>query len=221
MMSRTSNRNMTDHPAFSFAWDADKVPPQDAQWLCDVLERGVSCGHRHAPGDTIQIGWMVNLISGREDQTLAILEPDLRTMPIKWIDSVTTTLQHLRLQKDAVDSVGLLDVLAFPSICESALMGVDVTLDTGGLLLERAPAEGSDSGWFMGDADSQSDYDDPANLRRVSLYDAARLVPRCVMFMALPPGTRVLLSPGSAQVSYLGAGRSFGPGTLLARAFAP
>ena len=215
MIVRTAGCNALGNPLFSYRFDPAAIIGPDADWLSALLESAVGEGRVFGSGETIQIGWMINLLKEHGDHTLAVFEPDFESFPIEWVDSVTTTLQHLRLQKDVFESVGLSQQLQFPTILQSSLVGADVDKSAQRLVLERAEEIANDSGWFIGHAESTCDYNDPGNLRRCSLYEVGMLVPKSIMFLALPTGCRVFLSETSVEISYQGTPLPIVPGSLL------
>jgi hypothetical protein len=187
------------HPEILIKCD-DSIPNPDVEWLIEVLEGAVLSGTKHKDGELIQIGWMFVLLSAIDAGTLLLREPDLREFPIQWTDGVTTTLRHLRLQKDTAESLGFASTMQFPTIRESALIGVDVESNMDEFVLSRVAATGTDSGWFVGRREESLDYNDPRNVRRVSLYEAALLLPAIVMFLCLPFGSEVKVSRSTVTV---------------------
>lgn len=189
---RTCTCGSRNHPEFCISYDADSALHEDVEWLVGFLEKSVSLGSEYRPGQTCQIGWMVTSIGQRSDNDLALLEPDFNSLPVSWKESVTTTLRHLRLQKDVCESLGVVEEMEFPSICDSGIVGVDVSASNcEKLVLDRDTRSGNDSGWFVGSAAPEIDYNDASNLRRCSLYEVGMLAPMAVMFLALPEGFRV------------------------------
>jgi len=183
----------------------NSIPIPDIEWLVTLLEQSVRNGAAYNAGELVQVGWMLNRLEGLGRDALLLREPDLQTLPLAWTDGVTTTLRHLRLQKDTADSLGLGDSMQIPTIRDSAILGVDVARGVESVVLERTEAKGTDSGWFIGNLASRLDYNDAGNLHRVSLYEAAIECPSIVMFMALPFGITVRYSKGDISVSRAGA----------------
>lgn len=204
MEMKTTKCSTYGRPEFLIRCD-DSIPEQDVEWLVALLEGSVREGVVYESGELVQVGWMLNMLSEVERGTLLLMEPDMRSLPIEWANGVTETLRHLRLQKDTAESVGLGRLMQIPTIRESGLLGIDVDANTEGVILERGDAADADSGWFVGRLPSRLDYNDSENLRRVSLYEAATLCPRIVMFMSLPVGTRVEYSPGRVSISREGS----------------
>jgi hypothetical protein len=189
----------------------DSIPAPDIDWLVKLIEGMVRVGYKYGAGEIIEVGWMPVQVFDVGDGTLLLREPDMRAIPFKWTDGVTETLRQLRLQKDTAESFGFGKSMQFPSVRDSAIVGVDVRQNDSILILDRVEAKGTDSGWFIGRLNSQLDYNDPGNLRRDSLYAAAILCPAAIMFMALPFGIVVEISEGQIAVTH--HGKSVAPRT--------
>jgi hypothetical protein len=198
----TINCSRYDHPDFQLMVDS-AIPHVDVDCLVSFLEESVQGGTRYLDGQTMQFGSMLFRIVAL-DNLLTLQEPDLRTFPISWTTGITRSLQLLRLQKDIAESVGLADKLDFPSIRCSLLVGADLTNGFDLLVFDRAESDGLDSGWFVGRLDTGIDYNDPGNLRCVSIYQAILNWPQIAGFLALPAGCRVEMSRLSTVISYNG-----------------
>jgi hypothetical protein len=89
-------------------------------------------GESFKPGETIQLGWMINQIV-EDNGFLTIQEPDFIKFPIQWQRSVDNTLIQLRMQKDACESVALnfdfTSVVSSAVICTRLYQVRDVLLD--------------------------------------------------------------------------------------------
>jgi hypothetical protein len=90
----------------------------DINWLLTFLSKNVASGIRYNSEELIQIGWMILKVQTNEEGTLSLLEPDFCEIPIKFVDSVTQTLVHLRLQKSVAESIALEDVISLPDLHE-------------------------------------------------------------------------------------------------------
>jgi len=155
------------------------------------LESEVASGRRFLPEQTVQVGWSVLEVRQRTDGTLALFEPDFRSMPVRFVDGVSSTLLHLVLQKSAAESLGLVDEIALPSLRDSAIICTEFG-STEGFIMSRVTPKPTDSGWFFGCENVAHDHQSPDGLRRVSLYEAVtRHDERTVPFLALPPDTFV------------------------------
>src|SRR5207248_9302545 len=83
--------------------------------------------------------------------------------------------------------------------------GMDVAPNMNEIILERADAvDEADSGWFLGNAFSKCDYKHPSTLNRCSLYEMAIRVPSCILFLALPVGSRVLRQDDTVHLTFHG-----------------
>ncbi len=170
---RTSTCVRYRHPEFRLTYDPTVVHVEgDVMRFISWLEDSVAQGTRYLAGQTCQVGWAVTEVRHCENGDLSLWEPNMQHMPIVWSECVSYTLAHMRLQKDVVDSILSAEDLSFPYMCESALICTRLG-QSEGLLLERSEPSGADSGWFCGCRDQDHDHDNPAELRRVSLYEAA------------------------------------------------
>lgn len=217
MQTITTNCSRFGHREFELRC-ADVVPVQDLEWAAAVLEGLVLAGRQIYPGETIQIGWMANHVAEHDRGLLLLQEPDMQSMPIAWTNGITQTLQHLRAQKDIAESLGLLSSMDIPYICQSLIVGNDVGRATEELVCERCPpSAAASSGWFVGYMRSRLDYNNPDNLRCVSLYEMATWCPQAIMFMALPAGTRVECSTTEIVVEFNGEKVAPRVGSFLAQ----
>src|SRR6266704_1849458 len=80
---------------------------QGLKSLLQWIERETEKGRRFLPEQTVQFGWSTLEIRQRADGTIGFFEPDFRSMPVRFVDSVTNTLFHLLLQKSVAGSLGL------------------------------------------------------------------------------------------------------------------
>jgi hypothetical protein len=205
------------HPEFRITYDPALVPVEDdARWFVAWLEEAVAGGKRFAAGETCQVGWVVTEVRADQDGTLALWEPDMRQFPVAWVESVSFTLAHLRLQKDVCESVLAGGELLFPSMCQSAIICTRLG-QTDGVVMERCSPSGSDSGWFCGCSSEDHDHNAVAELRTVSLYEAAVCyAPQIVPFLALPE--RIFLQAGQGVPTIFRHSEllKFKPGSYLA-----
>jgi|SRR5215467_13162635 len=104
MEMRTTRRTPSGHREIVIGFDEAIALERDAEWLVCFLESSVAQGRKYEPGQTLQIGWTVTKIEQAGAKLLRLVEPDLGTIPIAFVDSVTTTLADLRQQKDVVES---------------------------------------------------------------------------------------------------------------------
>jgi hypothetical protein len=187
---RTTNCHRHGHAEFRIQYDPKVVPVEnDVRWFLAWLEEAVARGQRFVDGQTCQVGWLITQIRAIDDGSLAIWEPDMKEVPVAWIDSVSHTLHHLRLQKDVCESVLNASDLSFPSMRQSAIVCTRLG-PVGSIRMDRAKSSDTISGWFCGCRQEDHNHNDPAELRRVSLYEVAvRYTPRVIPFLALPVGT--------------------------------
>lgn len=214
MVISTENCSKHGHPEFVLYCD-ESIIEVDRKWLVDYLERAVAGGEIFRDGETFQIGWMWNRIQLVQDGFLTLQEPEMTLMPIEWVTSVTQTLIHLRLQKDFCGSLFTSADLCFPSILQSCVICTNLG-QTEDFMMDRSEPEGNHSGWFIGCAADSHDHNDVAELKRVSLYEAAVVYEkRIIPYLALPVG--VLLTAGIGRpVVFLGEEQlEFKKGSLL------
>jgi hypothetical protein len=197
MRIATTQCNKYGQPEFSLALEQNKILEADIQWLVRWLESEVAAGKRFKSGETIQIGWMLTKVESFEDGMLKVCEPDMVSFPIKFIDSVTTTLNHLRFQKMVAESVGVADQLLFSPLNHSAI-SCNWFKEHIGFFMERFEPKGSDSGWFIGCDDPNHDHQNSNNLERKSLYELiTRCEKRIMQYLALPTGISVYVRDGA------------------------
>jgi hypothetical protein len=149
MFRRTTTCARNRHPEFRVCYDPSIIIDPDIGCFLESLEWAVANGERYSGGQTFQIGWMVTMIQENDEGTLSILEPDMKQMPIAWIDSVNHTLVHLRRQKDVCESVLPAQELSFPSTRQSAIICTQLGKDKGFILDRKEPA-GRDSVGLLG-----------------------------------------------------------------------
>src|SRR5438132_10942965 len=103
---KTTSCQRQGHPEFRITYDPALVPVEDdVRWLVKWLEQAVAGGERIANSQPCQVGWVVTEVRVGEDGTLALWEPDMRQMPIAWVEAVSYTLNHLRQQKEVHESI--------------------------------------------------------------------------------------------------------------------
>jgi hypothetical protein len=124
----------------------------DARELADWIDQRSASGEEFRDGHTVQIGWMVTRLRAVEGG-LIVMEPDFRSFPVQWVDSVERTLMDQRRQVYALDSVGIDRLKAdFPSLSQSAIACSRFAAG-GDWMASRTPAKDRDSGCFFGCAD--------------------------------------------------------------------
>jgi hypothetical protein len=214
---RTTNCRRHGHPEFRIHIDPSQAPvKQDWHWFIGWLEQAVAQGERFLPGQTCQVGWGLLQVRDADEDSLALWEPDMQAMPIEWVDSVSTTLAHLRLQKDVVESLFSADDLLFPSMSQSAIVCTRLG-ESQGMIMDRNPPKGTDSGWFCGCHEEDHDHNNASELKCVSLYEAAaRHSPAIVPYLALPAGVLLAVTDATPTFFQDGEPLEFKPGSYLA-----
>ncbi len=217
-MSQTTTCSQYGHPEFRITTEEKfgLVEP-DLNWFMGWLEQSVVEGRRFESGQTCQVGWLVLEVRLNSDGTFSLWEPDLQAMPIVWKESVSTTLMHLRIQKDVVESVLSASELSFPSMRQSAIICSRLKKSKS-LVLERSQPKGHASGWYFGCRDADHNHNDVSNLQCVSLYEAVvECAPQVVPYLALPDGTLVCVdTDASPSIFKDGEPLNFKPESLLA-----
>jgi hypothetical protein len=205
------------HPEFRVTYDPVLVPvADDVLWFVNWLEEAVAGGEHFADGQTCQVGWMVLQVRAGDAGMLTLWEPDMRQMPVAWIESVSYTLSHLRVQKDVCESVLTAGDLSFPSMLQSTIICTRLG-QTDGVLMERTAPQGTDSGWFCGCTRVDHNHNSTDELRCVSVFEAAvKFAPQIVPFLALPEGTRLETGPGAPTIFRHGERLTVKPGSYLA-----
>jgi len=162
------------------------IPEQDIKTILEGFEEEVSKGVKYNVGESLQLGFMLNQFSGLKDGRLILEEPDMKSLPIKFIASMNYTFKTLRQQKDVVESIETNVDLAFPTLREAIAVHKNYKTSKA-IVLERVSPEGSQSGWWVHD---QSDSN-PDNYALTSLYQFALDRPDLVKYLALPIGSKV------------------------------
>lgn len=166
---------------------------QSPDWLLNYFEAEVFNGRIFLAGQTVQVGWMVNLIRGGRD-TLEVWEPRFDSMPIQWERQADNTLRHLVLQ------TGVLECRArFPSLRQAAVIAPGFLTNTGTFSLSRDEPSENDSGWVFKEQDYFGSEGEYRSLFEVSIHHA-HIIP----FLALPAGTRITTSLGAVEVEWNG-----------------
>jgi len=196
----TTTCQLYGHPEFEIEFDPEVALQTDVDLFVSYLIDQVANGVRYEPNQLIQVGWMMVRVE-KSKEKITLFEPDFEEFPIKYVRGVTNTFRDLRLQKSTAESVGLEDKLDFPTILHS---GISCTRheDSMYLVMDRTDAENRDSGWFIGCDDPNHDHNDPANLRRTSLYELVRSKPGCILFLALPTGSFIRTKIDSIEIQF-------------------
>lgn len=114
---RTSRCKEYDHPEFLLTYDST-ILEEWVDWFLNYLEEAVADGSVFKAEETIQVGWMIARFKEQQGELL-VEEPDFKSMPINWVNSVSNTLKHLNIMKYAAESVGMDDAMTFPQITDN------------------------------------------------------------------------------------------------------
>ncbi len=200
----TSDCKRYDHPEFQIRVLNDTVPAEDVSWLLRFFEQSVAQGGKFRSGETLQVGWMVTMFDAVPGGLLRVMEPDMKTVPVKFVDAVDATLMHLRNQQDVVRSLSPPVGPVFPSLRQSVVVHVNYK-NAGRILLTRSGAASkTDSGWWLSDLDDEAGAQDSARFVKTSLYQLGVDRPDVVKFFALPPGLQVVVD--GVHIGVLGKG---------------
>jgi hypothetical protein len=162
----------------------------------------------------MQIGWMLVRIEEGRAGTLRLTEPDMKSFPINFIDSIDRTLVHLRNQNDVVRSLSPAIDPHFPWLRQSAVVHVNYKHATS-VSLKRKVAEGARSGWVITDTEDSAGLRDPARFLTTSLYQLGLDRPELIKFFALPPMLEVLTDNRRTRVCGRSGALSVIPGSYL------
>jgi hypothetical protein len=174
---------------FSFSLEPGSVPDADIGWLKSTLENWVASGERFKPEETIQLGSVLLKTTLAKDGTLHLLEPDMVSMPIDYVDSVARTLMLTRRQKDTVESVADANATLFAPLHEPLMISSDaMTAKTLGLFRDTKEIPGT--GWVVFNVDSKLP-EDKVEYSPMSVYEAVLKRPEIAGFLALPSGYQV------------------------------
>lgn len=199
----TSNCKRYDHPEFQVRVSNSAVPAEDVSWLLQFFEQRVAQGEKFRSGESVQVGWMLTMLEDGPAGFLRVLEPDMKVVPLKFVDSVDRTLMHLRNQKDVVQSLSPSTEPDFPSLRQSVVVHVNHKTASRILLTRNGAADEADAGWWLSDLDDQAGLQDPTRFLKTSLYQLGVDRPDLVKFFALPAGLQVVVD--GVRIGVLGA----------------
>jgi len=196
---RTTKCKLFNHYEFESLVEPG-VPQNDVFQLLSFLEETVASGVEYKDNETIAFGVMILRIKKKND-VLLIQEPDFCEFPINWTVNISHSLWTLRVQKDTADSVGLVNAIDFPSIRYGIWVGVDLRVGSRHFFMRRTgSSEASNSGWFIGAINSELNYNDAAQSKCTSIYQALLDWPAITYFLALPAGIDVYVSSESVDI---------------------
>lgn len=187
---RTSGCAKFGQPEFSFV-AGSSTPDVDVQWLTSTLEAWVAGGQRFKSGETMLLGSIVTRLSAVQDGTLRIMEPDMQSVPLKFVDSVERTLLTTRVQLDTARSFK--DARPrFAPINGGVYLGSG--LDSAkAIRMVRTAGEGGFTGWLIVDAATNPD-EWAKQVHGDSVYQVMIDHPQLMKFLALPEDYSVLVN---------------------------
>ncbi|MYM21570.1 hypothetical protein GTP46_02775 [Duganella sp. FT135W] len=198
-------------PEFQINVMSSSIPRADVDWALSTLEGMVASGEKFKAGETMQLGWMLTKLQAGDKGQLIVTEPDMKSFPIVFVDSVDSTLKHLRSQKDTVESVLAADALAFPSLIQAVVVHVNYDKSPR-LMLERSAPNGRNSGLKVIDLNDKTAS--PNNYTLISLYQLAKERPDLVKFFAIPPGVQATID-GKISFKKNGQALPIKPGSFI------
>jgi hypothetical protein len=216
MMFRTVGCAEYDHPEFTVVFGTAPPPESSSKKILDYFQNAVAGGLRFVPGQSVSFGIHSVRIIDRSDGTLGVTE---RVGGEAWEERVDQTVRDLLDQAVAAAKLGLSE--DFSSVSDDDFAVVQPCgRDASTLVLDR-PDDPQDYVWIVGCGD---DHDHSAWVY-TDLFRVWLAFPFTAQFLALPPGTRVVvhrerMSAGGgivADVAYQGAmltpdgGMYFGP----------
>lgn len=187
------------HPEFQIKVTSTAIPRVDIVWFLNGLEERVAAGERFKSGETMQVGWTLTKLEATSNGTLKIMEPDMKSVPIQFVDSIDSTLKQLRSQKDTVESFSPSQRLSFPFLQQSVVVHRNYKKILH-ILFSRIDPKELNSGWWLSDLNDDKGSQDPKNFAKISLYQLAIDRPDLIKFMALPPGVQVVIDGGLIAV---------------------
>ncbi len=217
MLTNTTRCSEFEHPEFAIECEDVLALTGTLNWFTDWLESSVQSGQAFQPGQTVQLGWSILRVSQNDAGLLTFSEPDFTHSPVQFLPGVTKSLLHLFLQKSVTDSVGLTASNDIPSLRMSAVICSRFSAKNPVFFSRTEPRE-NDCGWFFGCLDPAHDHSSLAELRSVSLYNAALnhafvMVP----YLGLPAGTDVILAGKDIEIYQNRQPLPFQAGSYLAQ----
>ncbi|WP_010464331.1 immunity protein Imm33 domain-containing protein [Acidovorax radicis] len=198
----TSRCKLHGHPDFQIRVSSSAVQPEDISFLLQFFEQRVAQGEKFRSGESLQVGWMFTMLEEGPAGFLRVLEPDMKVVPVKFVDSVDSTLMQLRNQKDVVGSLYPPVEPDFPSLRQSVVVNVNYKEASRILLTRNETVNAVDSGWWLSDLDDEASLEDPTRFIKTSLYQLGVHRPDLIQFFAVPVGLQVAVD--GARISVLG-----------------
>ena len=178
-------------PEFVFSVDDGLLSDADVQWFRSALEGMVAAGEKFKAGQTLLVGPVLLRLEAAEGGRLRVLEPDMKSMPFKYVPSVSNTINMVRRQRYTADSLGATRDISFAPLHLPLLVTQDA-LKAPMILMMRNSREGMGTGWVLSDAQSKRSLAEE-KLQAVSVYEAVLQRPELVDFLALPDQFSVLV----------------------------
>jgi hypothetical protein len=184
MMVRTEGCVEHAHPEFTFVLNEEPPAESLVGWLVDHFESAVSSGLRFAPGDSTRLGMHTLRIIDRADGTLGLTE---RVDGDTWAEHIDQSIRDLWYQAGAAAKLDLPEDLS--SIGDDDYAAVQPCgRDAVSLVLTR-PDESLGYVWAVGCGDDHEHSD----WVYTDLFRVWEAFPYTAQFLALPPGTGVLI----------------------------
>lgn len=188
----TSRCHERSHPEFSLLVERDGVADSHLKSLLAGIESMVHAGSVFCAGQNFQHGWMLTLVQEFGDGSLTLHEPDMLSMPIKFVPGVTETVRHAMLQLFALDSFSISrEQMEIPTIVQSGIACNRFAIGDGFTVDRVTPSDDNDSGWFVGCAETECNHNDADNLQRLSLFQLFLGRPEIRDWVTFPAGSQV------------------------------
>ncbi|MCG3696433.1 hypothetical protein [Aliarcobacter butzleri] len=101
---------------------------------------------------------------------LYFFEPDYYKTPINWIVEIEKTIKLIRYQLDTEKSFSLEYDRRELTVRNSLLIGNDVFMNSNEIFMTRTDSSNEmDSGWFIGNINTNLDYTNISNMKKISL----------------------------------------------------
>ncbi|WP_028301900.1 immunity protein Imm33 domain-containing protein [Oceanospirillum beijerinckii] len=185
-MKHTTNKlHQYNHPEFQFSYDEKSIPQQDIDWFSRYLEDQVKNGATFKDGETIQLGCMILKIDLIKNNYLKLSEPNMKEIPIKFIDSISNSIKIIRQQQDTINSITKINI-DFSSIRESIIVS-DSFNSANNFYMNKEEKEAHRSGWFFRDINNAEE-----NYREISICEFIINRPDLAKYLAMPVGIGIL-----------------------------
>jgi len=186
--SQTAGCSTYGHPEFEIRTSG--LPDFLLSFLVNYLEQSVASGSRFLPGQNIQMGARVLRVAPVHDR-LTLLE-QVPNAPEAWDPSVSRTMLAMYRQRCALESVGMLERLAYPAPGALATVCRRAEHATATVFTRYPTEERGDSGWAVLCTDEDHDHDAEDELLVASVDTLCDRVPLFSLFLAMPAGILVV-----------------------------